>query len=131
MMKYPLAMWETWVWSLGWEDPPEEGMATHSRILAWRILWTEEPGGLQSMGLQRFRQDWSDLARAHTRKNKRLEGEVGDFVKWFKLCFENITLTPEWGLTEVRRRDARWSIKRLFEIQGKMWWWLELGGGRD
>ena len=44
---------ETWVRSLGWEDPPEEGMATHSSILAWRIPWTEEPGGLQSMGLQR------------------------------------------------------------------------------
>ena len=51
------AMQEARVQSLGWEDPPEEGMATHSRILAWRILWTEEPGGLQSMGLQRFRQD--------------------------------------------------------------------------
>ena len=44
---------ETWVRSLGQEDPLEEGMATHSCILAWRILWTEEPGGLQSMGLQR------------------------------------------------------------------------------
>ena len=44
---------ETRVQSLGWEDPLEEGMATHSSILAWRIPWTEEPGGLQSMGLQR------------------------------------------------------------------------------
>ena len=40
-------MQETWVWSLGWEDPLKKGMATHSSILAWRILWTEEPGGLQ------------------------------------------------------------------------------------
>ena len=47
------AMWETWVQSLDWEDPLEEGMATHSSILAWRILGTEEPVGLQSMGLQR------------------------------------------------------------------------------
>ena len=47
------AMPETWVRSLGWEDPLEEGMATHSSILAWRIPWTEEPGGLQSMGSQR------------------------------------------------------------------------------
>ena len=46
---------ETWVQSLGQEDPLEEGMATHSSILAWRIPWTEEPGGLQSMGLQRVR----------------------------------------------------------------------------
>ena len=42
---------------LGWEDPLEEGMATHSSILAWRIPWTEEPGGLQSIGLQRVGRD--------------------------------------------------------------------------
>ena len=46
-----------WVHSLGQEDPLEEGMATHSSILAWEIPWTEEPGGLQSIGLQRVRQD--------------------------------------------------------------------------
>ena len=44
---------ETWVQSLGWEDLLEEGMATHSSTLTWGIPWTEEPGGLQSMGLQR------------------------------------------------------------------------------
>ena len=48
-------MQETQVQSLGPEDLLEKGMATHSSILAWRILWTEEPGGLQSMGSQRFR----------------------------------------------------------------------------
>ena len=56
MVKNLPVMWETWVRSLGWEDPLEEGMATHSSILAWRIPWTEEPGGLQSVGLQRVRQ---------------------------------------------------------------------------
>ena len=55
-------MRETWVPSLGWEDPLEKGKATHSSSLAWRIPWTEEPGGLQSIGLQRVRHDWSDLA---------------------------------------------------------------------
>ena len=49
---------ETWVWSLGQENPLEEGMASHLSILAWWIPWTEEPGGLQSMGLQRVRHDW-------------------------------------------------------------------------
>ena len=48
---------EMWVWSLGWEDPLEKEMATHSSILAWRIPWTEEPGGLQSMGSQRIGHD--------------------------------------------------------------------------
>ena len=51
------AMQETWVRSLGWEDPLEKEMATHSRTLAWEIPWTEEPGGLQSMGLQRVGHD--------------------------------------------------------------------------
>ena len=46
-------MQDTRVQSLGWEDPLEKGMATYSSILAWKISWTEEPGGLQSMGLQR------------------------------------------------------------------------------
>ena len=50
MVKNPPAVQETWVRSLGWENPLEKGMATHSSILAWRILWTEEPGGLQSTG---------------------------------------------------------------------------------
>ena len=46
-----------WVWSLGWKDPMKEGMTTNSSILAWRIPWTEEPGGLQSIGSQRVRSD--------------------------------------------------------------------------
>ena len=46
------SMWETWVLSLGWEDPLKKGMATHSSILAWRIPWTEEPGGLLCRGSQ-------------------------------------------------------------------------------
>ena len=49
------AMQETWVRTLGWEDPLEKGMATHSSVLVWRIPWTEEPGRLQSMGSQRVR----------------------------------------------------------------------------
>ena len=50
-------MEETWVQSLGWEDALEKEMATHSSILAWKISWTEEPGGLQSMGSQRVGHD--------------------------------------------------------------------------
>ena len=51
-------MRETWVWSLGREDPLEKEMATHSSTLAWRIPWMEEPGGLQSMGTKRAGNDW-------------------------------------------------------------------------
>ena len=57
MVKNLPAVQETWVQSPSWEDPLEKGMATLSRILAWSIPWTEEPGGLQSMGSQRVRHD--------------------------------------------------------------------------
>ena len=58
MVKNLPVMWRTRIQSLGREDPLEEGMATHSSILAWRIPWTEEPGGLQSMRSRRVRHDW-------------------------------------------------------------------------
>ena len=57
MVKNSPATWETWVQTLGQEDSLEKGMATHFRILAWRILWTEEPGGLQSLGSHRVGHD--------------------------------------------------------------------------
>ena len=60
MVKNLLIMQETWVQSLGGEDPLEKEMTTHSRILAWRIPWTEEPSGLQSMGLQNSQTGDSD-----------------------------------------------------------------------
>ena len=58
MVKHLPTMQETKVQSLGWEDLLEKEMATHSSILAWKILWTEKPGRLQSMGLQKVGQDW-------------------------------------------------------------------------
>ena len=74
MVKHLFTMWETRVRSLGWEDPLEKEMAIHSRTIAWKIPWTEEPGGMLSMGSQRvghnwatsiqsvsFRRDWLDL----------------------------------------------------------------------
>ena len=58
MVKHLPALWKIQVWSLGQEDPLEKEMAPHSSILAWRIPWTEEPGGLQSMELQRVGHNW-------------------------------------------------------------------------
>ena len=58
MVKNLPAMQETWVQSLGWEDRLEKDMATHSSILAWKIPWAEDPGGLQSMGLH----SWTRLS---------------------------------------------------------------------
>ena len=65
-------MQEAWVQSLGWEDPLDKEMATHSSILAWKISWTEEPGGLQSMGSQRVGHNWATNTYLLTLNNKYL-----------------------------------------------------------
>ena len=65
-------MWDTWVRSLGWEDPLEKGMATHSSILTWRIPQTEEAGGLQSMGSQRVGHDQATNTHTHTHTQNRM-----------------------------------------------------------
>ena len=88
-VKYPPAMQKTPVWSLGKEDPPEKGMATHCSVLAWSIPWTEEPGGLQSMGWQRIRHDWAlhstPLFAKHWTK--------------YQIYFLNKSLQQMWGRT--------------------------------
>ena len=62
MVKNLPAMWETWIRTLGWEDPLEKGAATHSSILVWRIPWTEEePGRLQTMGFSKSQTQVSDF----------------------------------------------------------------------
>ena len=75
---------EAWIWSLGWKDPLEESMATYSSILAWEIPWTEEPAGLQSMGSQRVRHDWSDLAHTHAYMRRPKEEWVTPWVTYLK-----------------------------------------------
>ena len=71
-------MQDTQVWSLSWEDPQEEEMATHSSILAWRIPWAEEPGGLQSMGLQRVRHNWVTNTHIHTQQTNWRTRKITD-----------------------------------------------------
>ena len=67
-------MRETWVWSLGWEDPLEKGKATHSSILAWRIPWTEERGRLQSSESQRVGHDWATFILTHIPRSAVVSG---------------------------------------------------------
>ena len=81
MVKNPPAMWETWVRSLGWEDPLEEDMATHSSILAWRIPWTEEPGELQSIGSERVGHDWATFTGS-----VKLTHEINHYNYWGSIC---------------------------------------------
>ena len=87
-------MQETQILSLGWEDPLEEGMATHSSILAWRIPWTEESDKLPSIRSQRVRQDWSDLA--HTAKQMLIPSCLDVFV--LHLLLETLSsATHSWS----------------------------------
>ena len=86
MVKNPPAIQETWIQSLGWEDPLEEGMATHSSILAWRIPWTEEPGGLQSMGLQRVGHDWMTKHSTHRVLARKCTKKKRDPIRESLLC---------------------------------------------
>ena len=65
-----------WVPSLGWEDPLEEGMAAHYSILAWKIPWTEQPDGLQSIASLRVRHDWSNLAHTHSENSNGIRNLV-------------------------------------------------------
>ena len=89
------AIQELWVWSLGREDPLEKGIATHSSILAWRIPWTEEPGGLQPMWSQRVEQDWA--------------------TNTFTFFTETVLLIDTW--VEVRRSPLETHLGH-----GHQWW---------
>ena len=101
MVKCLLTMWETWVRSLGQEDPLEKGMETHSSIHAWKIPWTKEPGGLQSMGSQRTGQDWvTSLHYNHNNQQINLWRILGQLMK--------IVLVPICFFLERRRRTNTW-----------------------
>ena len=87
------SVWETQVPSLGQEDPLEKGMATHSSFLAWRMACTEEPGGLQSMGLQRVVHDWATNTLTYTLiQNKKFKVREKKSIKCFTLSGTQRTL---------------------------------------
>jgi len=100
--------------SLGWEDPLEEGMATHSSILAWSTPWKEESGGLQSIGLRRVGHDWSSLARMHAHLSKCISktqwwdsSHCSQFLltrdKWTSLASVKCScLVLSWGLCWIK-----------------------------
>ena len=104
MVKNLPAMWEIWVGSLGQEDPLEKGMAVHSSILAWRIPWTEEPGGLRSMGSQRVGYDWATNTHTQTHITHTTHRHTAT-TKWtlwhtvhFQVCF---SLDSELVFTKI------------------------------
>ena len=115
------AMRETWVQSLGQEDPLEKEMATHSSILAWRIPWMEEPGGLQSMGSQRVRHDWAtslSLSLSTWTEGYTQEWIHVDKVKWGDWNHERKTLNSlfwfclDWDLKNLHAKIVQcgWGV---------------------
>ena len=98
------AMQETRVWSLGWEDALEKEMAAHSSILSWEIPWTEEPNGLQAMGLQRVRQGWSNWAWAWCDLNIQFPEALGKwaiFLKYIIECNSIVQQSPYFSFNEM------------------------------
>ena len=89
MVKRLSTRWETWVRALGWENPLEKEMAIHSSTIAWKIPWTEEPGGLQSMGWKRVGHDWVTSLSFLSQRAKSSFRLVPAFVNAF------------WGSSEV------------------------------
>ena len=94
-------MRETWVQSLGQENPLEKEMATHSSILAWRIPQTEEPGGLQSMGSQRIGHDWATTTFTFTCPNIQDGLKRVDCFLHHLLFIEHLLCTRHWRLLIV------------------------------
>ena len=107
MIKNLPAMQETQVGSLGWEDPLEKGMATHFRNLAWRIPPTEEPGGLQSLGLQRVGHDWT--SNIFTFSNTQLTGN--SWLFWHCRTIHSLSLKKSHEFQSVYiYKPCHWKI---------------------
>ena len=119
-------MQETWVWSLGWEDPLEKGMTTHSSILAWEIPWTEQPGWLQSIGLQRVGHYWATKhthththththhtthTHTHTHTHTRAQG-VGYDSSWAA-----ITGTDRFIRYLQTTSRRKWKVKLVLQLE--------------
>ena len=127
------AMQENQVQSLGWEDPLEKGMATHSIILAWRIPWTEDPGGLQSMGLQRVRHDWGDLARTKKKKiyltswKKNKSQRKVRYRKQYEKRVKVISLCVDWILQKLINNNNDLKVKSLDATMWKLEEWRREG----
>ena len=107
------AMWETRLPSLGWEDPLEEDMATHSSIVAWRIPWMEESVGLQSVGLQRVRHDWATKHNTIMVLLENFSKIRKGFACWMNKCSD--IGSPQWFSR---------LLFLLIVLSSRLLWWL-------
>ena len=128
MVKNLPARQETWIQSLGWEDSLEKGMATHFSTLAWRIPWTEEPGGLQSMGSHRVGYDWAtdiEYTCIKTDISSSLEGNTyishcWFFFMFFFFFFQDLLQRGEKTLPEQKTRTVLPSPSWLTDFEHDM-----------
>ena len=116
-------MQETQVWYLGWEHPLEKEMATHSSTLAWKIPWIEEPGRLQSMGLQRTGHDWATLQASQSiiyKEHKQFNdsNKKNWFLKWAKEM--NRQFSTE-DMQTINRQMKRYSASLIISFASLMW----------
>ena len=126
-LTYQCRRQETWVWSLGEEDPLEESMATLSSIFSWRTPWTEEPGRLQFIGSQRVGYNWIDLARTYTHSHSHSHslyrdcwgscrqdgGRAESAVPWSEVPWQRKHMPGRTLGYTVSRGMCRWSLKGL------------------
>ena len=131
----PAKTQETWVQSLGQEDPLEKGMATHYNILAWRIPWVEEPGGLQSTALQRVRHDWATTHTHHRQgvvsRGFRVDLKIISLVKDERtraslriiiLMSQTMsTMLKSMSLQRLKTKDLQWSPLNV-PINNPLFW---------
>ena len=116
MVKRLPAMQETWVWSLGQEDPLEKEMETHSSILAWKIPWTEEPGGPQSMGSQKVGHNW--VTNTHTHTHTHVYMYVINAVSQFSCSVVSDSATPWTAAHQASLYITySWSLLKLMSIE--------------
>ena len=122
--------WEMWVHSLDGEDPLEKGMATHPSILAWRIPWTEEPGGLQSMGSHRVGHNWSDFTCTHENCIVSLTCLGAKHLEEFLLISlflgflesSDLILSILWEQLETEERKTCWTSRWFLPLSGLPCW---------
>ena len=117
-------MQETWVRSLGWEDPLEKKMATHSSTLDWKIPWTEEPGRLQSIGLQRVGRDWeTSLSLSRCLQGKK----IGQIKIWQKFDWKKVNFMKRnkcgMKLTRSKKKKKKRAKQAKTKLKNPWRWW--------
>ena len=120
MVKNSPAMQKTWVWSLGWDDPLEKKTATHFSILAWKVPWTEEPGGLWSIGAQRIGHDWvtNSIQSAKTRPGADCGSDHELLIEKFRLKLKKVGKTTRPFRYDLNQISYEYTVEMRNRFKG-------------